>query len=59
MGMGIYSLVIEELSSRKAHCNGLDFNILTPSEGEASMSLQFLLCKALFSICDYAALFEV
>lgn len=38
--MGINSLVLQELSLRKGHCNGLDFNLLTLSEGETGTSLQ-------------------
>jgi arginyl-tRNA synthetase len=71
-GMGIHSLVIQELSSRKGHCNGLDFNNLTLLEGDISTSLQLCygrLCSAIATIrahtrseeipyIDYAALFE-
>lgn len=42
--VGINSLVLQELSSRKSHSNGLDLNLLTLSEGETGTSLQ--LCYA-------------
>lgn len=51
--MGINSLVFQELSSRKGHCNGLDFNLLTLSEGETSTNLQLCysrLCLAITKI---------
>jgi len=70
--MGINSLFIQELSSRKGHCNGLDFNLLTLSEGETGTSLQLCyarLCLVIVKIgahpspeeiphIDYATLFE-
>jgi arginyl-tRNA synthetase len=70
--MGINSLVIQELSSRKGHYNGLDFDLLTLSEGETGMSLQLCyarLCSAIAGIgqyprpeewphIDYSSLFE-
>lgn len=51
--LGINSLVLQELSSRKGHTNGLDFNLLTLSEGETATSLQICyarLCSAIARI---------
>jgi arginyl-tRNA synthetase len=51
--MGINPLVFQELSSRKGHCNGLDFNLLTLSEGETGTNLQLCysrLCLAITKI---------
>jgi len=71
--MGVNSLVIQELSSRKGYGNSLDFSLLTLSEGETSTSLQLCyarLCSAIASIgqhpsaaelphIDYSSLFEL
>ena len=70
--MGINSLILQELSLRTGHCNGLDFNLLTLSEGETGTSLQLCygrLCSAIAKIgahpspeeipyIDYASLSE-
>lgn len=51
--VGINSLVLQELSSRKGQSHGLDFKLLTSSEGETGTSLQICytrLCSAIARI---------
>ncbi|KAH8593952.1 arginyl-tRNA synthetase [Bisporella sp. PMI_857] len=60
--IGINSLVIQELSLRKGHCNGLDFSLLTSLEGETGTSLQFCyarLCAAIAKIGAYPSSGEI
>ena len=38
--MAINSLVLQELSARKGHNNGIDFNLLTLADGETGTNLQ-------------------
>jgi arginyl-tRNA synthetase len=49
---GVNSMVMHELSSRKGHNSGLDFNLLTLSDGETGTNLQLCyarLCSAIAS----------
>lgn len=51
--MGINSIVVQELSARKAQSTGLAFNLMTSVEGETSSNLQLCytrLCSAIASI---------
>lgn len=70
--VGINSLVIQELSPRKAHNNGLGFNLVTSLEGETGAHLQACyarLCSAIVTTgthptpeeiphIDYSSLWE-
>jgi arginyl-tRNA synthetase len=53
--VGINSLVLQELSSRKSHNNGLDFNLLTLSEGETGTNLQLCYARLCSAIASLAA----
>jgi arginyl-tRNA synthetase len=70
--MGINSLVVQELYSKKAHSHGIGFNLMTSLEGETGPNLQLCyarLCSAIASIgarptpeeiphIDYSSLWE-
>ncbi len=60
--MGINSLVVQELSSKKGHSSGLDFGLMTSLEGETGPNLQLCysrLCSAIKSIGAHPAPEEI
>ena len=60
--IGINSLVVQELASKKVHSNGLGFNLMTSLESETGLSLQLCyarVCSAIARIGVYSTLEEL
>ena len=50
--MALNSLVLQELSSKKGHSNGLDLNLLTLADGETGTSLQLCYARLISAIAN-------